>query len=154
MQEIIKAIAQWLAPLLSTAISAYIAVIQRSGESKRDEARADTDAKRAAEAQWRNDVEQRMAEFEKALESQNKKIDFILRGQLTQMRSDLVHKAHRYIDDLGCASTDEKNAFDVQYKDYAAICEANGIENDFITSLHSQVKALPGRGTVDVVHSQ
>ncbi len=138
MQEIIKAIAQWLAPLLSTAISAYIAVIQHNGESKRDEARADTDAKRAAEAQWRNDIEQRM-------DDQDEKIGAILKGQTTQMRSDLVHKAHRYIDDLGCASMEEKDAYNAEYEDYCAVCEKHGIKNNFVDKLARQVMELPDR---------
>ena len=142
-------IVAWAAPVAATLVTcagqlALNARFKRADE-KRDEARADAATKQAAEAKWRDDMERRMDEFEKALLSQDKKIDSVLRGQLTQMRSDLVHKAHRYIDDLGCASTEEKNAFDAQYNDYAAICEANGVKNDFIRSLHEQVKALPGR---------
>lgn len=38
MEEIIKAIAQWLAPIVGTATKAYIAVVQRNGEHKRDSA--------------------------------------------------------------------------------------------------------------------
>ena len=68
-----------------------------------------------------------------------------MKGQTTQMRSDLVHKAHRYIDDLGCASTEEKDAFHQQYEDYCAICDAHGIENSFVDRMAQQVMALPSR---------
>ncbi len=146
----------WLSPILAAiAICAGQAIVKLGqdslarkmdeGERKRDEARAEAEAKRIEEAKWREDMERRMADFEKVLESMNKKMDATLKGQLTDMRTDIVHKAHRYLDDLGCASTDEKNAFDAQYKTYAQLCEENDIKNDFIRTLHEQVMALPGR---------
>ena len=61
------------------------------------------------------------------------------------MRSDLIHRAHRYIDDLGCASTEEKNVFWAQYEDYQRLCKANDIENHFIDQLASRVMELPDR---------
>lgn len=139
---------RWDTLITSLLLSSIIWLIKR-GEAKRDEARAEArreeERRSAAEEAWRTDIEQRMADFEKALENQNTKIDSVLKGQITQMRSDIVHKAHRYLDDLGCASTDEKNAFDEEFKDYVALCEAYDIENDFVNTLHDQVKALPGR---------
>ena len=146
----------WLSPILAAiAICAGQAVVKLGqdslvrkmdeGERKRDEARSEAEAKRAEEAKWREEMERRMDDFEKMLESMSKKIDSTLKGQLTDMRTDIVHKAHRYIDDLGCASTDEKNAFDAQYKMYSQLCDENGIKNDFISTLYSQVMALPGR---------
>ncbi len=135
--------------LITGLMSASIIWLIKRGEAKRDEARAEArreeERRSAAELAWRTDIEQRMADFEKALGSQNKKIDSVLKGQLTQMRSDIVHKSHRYLDDLGCAGTDEKNAFDEEFKDYASLCEAYDIENDFVNTLHDQVMALPGR---------
>lgn len=135
---------QWLAPILSTIIvtaatAAINAQVQRS-QRIADERHAETEAKRAVEAQWRDSVDTR-------LDSQDEKIFAVLKGQTTQMRSDLVHKAHRYIDDLGCASTEEKDAFDSQYKDYCAICKAHGIENSFVDEMARQVMALPSRPT-------
>lgn len=145
----------------------------KRADEKRDAAHAETQAKRSEEAQWRksvdkllseqsstlsnvaqdridwyawrDEVERRMNEFEAKLAEMNDKTDATLRGQLTQMRSDTVHKAHRYLDDLGCASTDEKQAFDAEYKEYAELCDAYGIENEFVENLHKQVMALPGR---------
>jgi len=139
-------------PLLLLVGQTLVALGQRKlnmrmdeSEAKRNQARADTNAKREAEAKWRDDMERRMDEFEAKLAEMNDKTDATLRGQLTQMRSDTVHKAHRYLDDLGCASTDEKQAFDAEYQEYARLCDAYGIENEFVENLHRQVMALPGR---------
>lgn len=135
-------IIQWVAPILSTIIvtAATAAINAQVARSQRvaDERHAETEAKRAVEAQWRESVDAR-------LDSQDKKIFAVLKGQTTQMRSDLVHKAHRYIDDLGCASTEEKDAFDQQYKDYCAICKAHGIKNSFVDEMSRQVMDLPSR---------
>lgn len=132
-------------PLLLLIGQTLVALGQRKlnqrmdeGEAKRNQAKADTDAKRAAEAEWRNSIEHR-------LDAQDEKIFAVLKGQTTQMRSDLVHKAHRYIDDLGCASTEEKDAFNEQYEDYCAICKAHGIKNSFVDEMAQQVMNLPSR---------
>lgn len=132
-------------PLLLLIGQTLVALGQRrlnmrmdEGEAKRNQAKADTDAKRAAEAKWREDMERRIAELEAAM-------DAVLKGQTTQMRSDLVHRAHRYLDDLGKASSEEKDAFWDQYKDYCIICKEFGIENSFIDQLAQRVMALPER---------
>ncbi len=132
----------WVAPIVATLVTLagqlWLNGRFKAADEKRDAARAETEAKRAAEAAWRDSVDAR-------LDKQDEKIFAVLKGQTTQMRSDLVHKAHRYIDDLGCASTEEKDAFDEQYKDYCAICEAHGIKNSFVDSMARQVMALPSR---------
>lgn len=132
-------------PLLLLVGQSLVALGQRKISQRMDEGQAKTDAKRAAEAKWREDMERRMDEFEAKLAEMNDKANATLRGQLTQMRSDTVHKAHRYLDDLGCASTDEKQAFDAEYQEYASLCDAYDIENEFVENLHRQVMALPGR---------
>ena len=118
-------------------------------EAKRNQAKADTDAKRAAEAQWREDMEARMQKLEQCLTTQKENMGLILKGQISQMRSDIIHKAHRYLDDLGCASTEEKNAYDEEYNEYCLLCETADIKNEFVQSLHDQVIALPGRPNDD-----
>lgn len=132
----------WAAPIVATlaTCAGQLALNARfkMADEKRDHARAETQAKRDAEAAWRDSVEARLSE-------QDGKIDAVLRGQTTQMRSDLVHRAHRYIDDLHAASTDEKQAFWAEYTDYVAICEANGITNSFIDNIAQQVMELPNR---------
>lgn len=139
----------WLAPIVATLVTlaGQLWLNQRfkRADEKRDQARAETDAKRRAEQEWRDAMERRMDEFERLLAEQCANTSLTLRNQITQMRSDLVHKTHRYLDDLGCASADEKNAYDSEYKEYMQLCEAADIENSFIEQLHEQVMALPGR---------
>lgn len=131
--------------LVQAAGLAIIAWIQKMADAKMEQAKAETNAKREADAEWRTSVDKRMLEFESMLADQNAKMDSVLKNQLTNTRSDIIHKAHRYIDDLGRASTEEKDAFDAEYRDYSELCDAYGIKNDFIRNLHDQVMALPSR---------
>lgn len=137
-----NAIISWLAPIMATllTLAGQLALNTRFklADEKRDADRADTDAKRAAEAEWRDSITSR-------LDGQDKRIDTILQAQCSQMRSDILHKAHRYNDDLGCASTEEKQALWAEYEDYETICDANNITNHFIDKLVNQVMSLPNR---------
>ena len=126
-------------PLLLLIGQTLVALGQRKISQRMDEGQAKTDAKRAAEAEWREHVVTR-------LDQQDERIDTILTAQCSQMRSDLIHRAHRYIDDLGCAGTEEKQSFWAEYEDYMRICDANNIVNHFIDNLAKQVMALPNRG--------
>ena len=135
-------IIQWLAPIASALVicAGQLAISARfkRSEERHEQERQATAEKRAAEAKWREEMERRIAELEAA-------IDAVLKGQTTQMRSDLVHRAHRYLDDLGKASSEEKDAFWDEYKDYCIICKEFGIENSFIDQLAQRVMALPER---------
>ena len=126
-------------PLLLLIGQTLVALGQRKLNQRMDEGQAKTDAKREAEAEWREHVVTR-------LDQQDERIDTVLTAQCSQMRSDLIHRAHRYIDDLGCASTEEKQSFWAEYEDYMRICDANNIVNHFIDNLAKQVMALPNRG--------
>lgn len=126
-------------PLLLLIGQTLVALGQRKISQRMDEGQAKTDAKRAAEAEWREHVVTR-------LDQQDERIDTVLTAQCSQMRSDLIHRAHRYIDDLGCAGTEEKQSFWAEYEDYMRICDANSIVNHFIDNLAKQVMALPNRG--------
>ena len=121
----------WAAPIASTALTTYVVALINRNEKKREEETRNRE-------QWREGVNQRLTE-------QDAKIDAVLKGQTTQMRSDLLHKAHRYVDDLGCASTEEKDAFWAEYEDYMSICDANNITNHFIEQLAQRVMDLPNR---------
>lgn len=132
-------------PLLLLIGQTLVALGQRKlnqrmdeGEAKRNQARADTDAKRKAEAEWRECVVAR-------LDSQDARIDTILTAQCSQMRSDIVHKCHRYLDDLGRASTEEKDALKAEHEEYSAVCKANGIVNNFVDLMVQRVMELPER---------
>ena len=126
-------------PLLLLIGQTLVALGQRKISQRMDEGQAKTDAKRAAEAEWREHVVTR-------LDQQDERIDTVLTAQCSQMRSDLIHRAHRYIDDLGCAGTEEKQSFWAEYEDYMRVCDANSIVNHFIDNLAKQVMALPNRG--------
>ena len=73
------------------------------------------------------------------------KMDVVLALQCSQMRSDITHKCHRYLDDLGRASTEEKQSLWAENEDYRRVCEANGIENHYIDTLVERVMGLPER---------
>ena len=100
---------------------------------KKDKERDETERKA-----WRAGVDQK-------LKDQDGKIDAVMLGQTTQMRADITHKIHRYMDDLGCASTEEKNSLNAEYKVYCEICKKYGIENDFVAHMMEQVMELPSR---------
>lgn len=170
----IAPIVSWVASILSavvvTAATASINSRMRRHDQLADARHAETEAKRRAEAEWRESVDRILEEQGNALKSvaddrvewyawrasmvdgmdarldeQGDKIMAILRVQCTQMRSDCVHRAHRYLDDLGCASTEEKNAFWAEYQEYCEMCERYGIKNNFVDELARRVMALPER---------
>lgn len=129
-------------PLLLLIGQTLVALGQRKMSQRMDEGQAKTDAKRKAEAEWREGITAR-------LDAQDERIDAVLQGQVTQMRSDVTHKIHRYMDDLGCASTEEKNSLNEEYKLYCLLCEKYGIENDFVANMMEQVMALPSRNGLE-----
>jgi len=132
----------WLSPILSTIIitaaTASINAHIKRRDKVADERHAETEAKRKAEAEWRDKVVKR-------LDKQDETISTILTAQCSQMRSDIVHKCHRYLDDLGRASIEEKNALKAEHDEYSAVCEANGIVNSFVDMMVQRVMDLPER---------
>lgn len=132
----------WLAPIASTLIVcagqlALNASFKRADE-KRDAEKAETDAKRRAEAEWRESVTKRLDEIEG-------KVDRSIAQQAMWTRSDIVHKCHRYIDDLGKASIEEKQALHDEHVQYSQFCKDLGIDNNFIDNLVARVMELPER---------
>lgn len=132
----------WFAPVLSTIIitivSASINAQVKHHELIAEERHKETEAKRKAEAEWQASVIGR-------LDEQDRRLDTVLSLQCSQTRSDILHKCHRYLDDIGKASTEEKEALKSEHNDYAKICEANDIENKFIDLLVQRVMDLPER---------
>ena len=126
-----EAILSWLAPIVSTIITAYATTLIARGERKREEKRQ-TDAER-----W-EDVTKR-------LDDQDERISIILQAQCSQIRSDVIHKCHRYLDDLGRASSEEKEALKAEHDEYSAVCKANGILNNFVDLMVQRVMELPER---------
>lgn len=127
-----------LLPLALLAGQLWLNAKFKSAEDKRDAARADTDAKRKAEAEWREGITARLDEIEG-------KVDRSIAQQAMWTRSDIVHKCHRYLDDLGKASTEEKQALHDEHVQYSQFCEDLGIDNNFIDNLVARVMELPER---------
>ena len=138
MDHIITWAAPIAAALLTCAGQLWLNTRFKRADEKRDEARRDTDAKRKAEAEWRDNMTKR-------LDQQDERIETILRAQCSQTRSDIIHKCHRYLDDLGRASTEEKAALHAEHQEYAEMCAANDIVNSFVDGLVKRVMALPER---------
>ena len=133
---------QWIATVASPiVIAAGTAVInQRVKESDRkaDERHEETERKREEEAQWRADIDARLSDLDE-------RVDLSHKAQCSQIRSDIIHRCHRYLDDLGCASTEEKNSLNQTYQDYQEFCQQLGVENHFIDVLVERVMQLPER---------
>lgn len=51
----------------------------------------------------------------------------------------------RYLDDLGKASTEEKDALKAEHDEYSAVCAANEITNNFVDMMVQHVMELPER---------
>lgn len=166
MDEIIA----WAAPIVSTIIitaaTASINAQAKKHERVAEERHQETEKKRKAEAEWRVDVDRLMQEQGEALKSvasdrddwytwraemiaqmqaQDERIDAILKAQCSQTRSDIIHKCHRYLDDLGKASTEEKEALKAEHDEYSDMCEANDIVNNFVDLMVQRVMELPER---------
>lgn len=125
----------WAAPIASTLIITWLtALINRRMDESKQDAEKEASERRA----WRASVDEKLSE-------QDGKIDTLLDLSCSQNRSDVVHKCHRYLDDLGCASSEEKAALWAQHEDYKRICDANGIENHFVEQLVQRVMELPER---------
>lgn len=163
----------FLFPLLLLISQTLVALGQRKlnqrmdeSEAKRNQAKADTDAKRMAEAEWRQSVDKLLSEQSDALQhvaqdridwyawreevikimdAQDIRIDTILTAQCSQIRSDIIHKCHRYLDDLGKTSIEEKDALKAEHDEYSAVCQANGIVNNFVDMMVQRVMELPER---------
>ena len=132
----------WAAPIVASILicfgQAMVNLGQRKISDRMDKDKEATDAKRKAEAEWREDIDKRM-------NCQDTKIESVLEAQCTQMRSDITHKIHRYMDDLKCASTEEKDSLWAEYEVYCDICAKHGIKNHFVEQLVKQVMDLPDR---------
>lgn len=132
----------WLAPIaagfITLAGQLWLNGKFKSAEDKRDAARAETEAKRAAEAKWREEVDKRLEDIED-------KMTRSITQQAMQTRSDIVHKCHRYFDDLGKASIEEKQALYDEHVQYSQFCDDLGIDNNFIDNLVAKVMELPER---------
>ena len=132
----------WLAPILSALVicAGQLALNTRfkRADEKRDRARKEADDSRKREDEWKERIVGR-------LDAQDAKIDNLILSQCSQIRSDIIHKCHRYLDDLGCASVEEKAALHEEYEDYQKLCATAKVENHLIDKLVDRIMALPER---------
>ena len=131
-----------LIPLLLLAGQLWLNAQFKAADEKRDMVREEAEERLRETLRWRSNME-------KLVSDQDKRVGIILSAQCTQMRSDIIHKAHRYIDDLGCAGIEEKKSFYAEYEEYQRICEENDIVNHFVDRLAESVMKLPDRNIDD-----
>jgi len=132
-------------PLILLVGQAIVALGQRKISQRMDEGQAKTDAKRKAEAEWRDSIDKRLNDMEEKLDELEAKQNRSISQQAVQIRSDIVHKCHRYLDDLGKASSEEKETLSDAYEKYCEFCKDLDMENDFIDLLVKRVMELPER---------
>ena len=128
----------WAAPIASTVLTTYlVALISRADKR--------TEEKRSKELEWRDSVDVKLEELAKGINDVDDKTRRSIAVQAAQIRSDIIHKCHRYLDDLGRASTEEKEALSDEHEQYARFCADLDVENNFIDALVERVMNLPER---------
>lgn len=136
MDNAITGFLGWAAPIASTvivtALTAQIKARQDAAERKRDEAQAETDAKRKAEAEWRERVEGSVAGIDA-------KLDVLNEATQTTMRTTLLHYIEKYLT-RGWVTPEERASLMDMHRKYAAL-NANG----FIDGYMRRVAELPDK---------
>ena len=126
----------WVSPIASTvivtALTAQIKARQDAAERKRDEAQAETEAKRRAEAEWRERVEGSVADIDAKLDALNE-------ATQTTMRTTLLHYIEKYLT-RGWVTPEERASLMDMHRKYAAL-NANG----FIDGYMARVAELPDK---------
>lgn len=135
-------IVTWAAPIASTVIITWLTALINKwmGESKKERQREESERK-----EWRGGVDKALKELNDKLADVDDKVNRSTGVQAANVRSDIIHKAHRYLDDLGRASTEEKEALADEHKQYSQFCADLDIDNDFIDGLVARVMELPER---------
>ena len=136
MDNVITSFLGWVAPIASTvivtALTAQIKARQDAAERKRDEAQAETDAKRKVEAEWRERVEGSVAGIDA-------KLDVLNEATQTTMRTTLLHYIEKYLT-RGWVTPEERASLMDMHRKYAAL-NANG----FIDGYMARVAELPDK---------
>lgn len=140
MEAIVQQVLTTVCSIAVVIVTAIVNQRVKESDRKADERHAEMEADQQRRDAWREGVSARLGKLEE-------RVDLSHRAQCSQIRSDVLHKAHRYLDDLGCASTEEKQSLWSEYEDYIAFCEANNVENHFIDSIVRNVMDLPNRDT-------
>ncbi len=136
MDNAITGFIAWAAQIASavivTALTAQIKARQDAAERKRDEAQAETDAKRRAEAEWRERVEGSVAGIDAKLDALNE-------ATQTTMRTTLLHYIEKYLT-RGWVTPEERASLMDMHRKYSAL-NANG----FIDGYMARVAELPDK---------
>ena len=107
----------WLAPIISTLVicAGQLALNTRfkRADEKRDQARAETQAKRDAEAEWRGRIEASVSDLKKEV-TQSKD------AQQSTMRQSLIHSYEKYVT-RGWLTTEELSAWLDMHDKYSAM---------------------------------
>lgn len=129
-------------PLLLLAGQLWLNSKFTESTRRRDEKEAAQAERHREEKEWRDTVTAR-------LDTSDRRIGMLMDAQANVMRSDIIHKAHRYLDDNGCASTAEKESMHEMWTAYCEFCTENDIVNSFVDELVQQVMQLPNRTKED-----
>lgn len=136
MDNALTSFVAWAAQIASavivTALTAQIKARQDAAERKRDEAQAETEAKRRVEAEWRERVEGSVAGIDA-------KLDVLNEATQTTMRTTLLHYIEKYLT-RGWVTPEERASLMDMHRKYAAL-NANG----FIDGYMRRVAELPDR---------
>lgn len=136
MDSTITAIIQWLAPILSTVIIAaatasinmQVSKAQRSADERHEE----TERKRKAEAEWRDEIAERISVIEDRLTLSTE-------AQQTTMRATLVHNFEKYYE-RGWLTPEERASWCDMHDKYSAM----GF-NGLIDTYRMKLDGLPDR---------
>lgn len=107
----------WLAPIAATFVTLagqlWLNGRFKAADEKRDQARAETEAKRATEAEWRKRIEESVADLKKDV-TQSKD------AQQSTMRQSLIHSYEKYVT-RGWLTTEELSAWLDMHDKYSAM---------------------------------
>lgn len=132
----VQPLVTWAAPIVAAlaTCAGQLALNARfkMADEKRDHARAETQAKRDAEAAWRLDVDTHMCDL-------SRKLDVLNDATQTNMRTTLIHYCEKYLE-RGWVTPEERASIWDMHKKYAAL-NANGFIDNYI----SRVMELPDK---------
>ena len=132
MDDIIAWAAPIASPIIVTAATASINSHIKRRDQVADERHAETEAKRKAEAEWRDGVNSSMADIDA-------KLDMLNDATQTTMRATLLHYIEKYLT-RGWVTPEERASLMDMHAKYAAL-NANG----FIDGYMERVSELPDR---------
>lgn len=138
MEHIIQSAVTTIGSIVVVVVTALTNQHMKERDRKADERHEEAEAERKRRDAWLEGMSARVAKLEEI-------VKVILELQCSQTRADIIHKCHRYNDDIGKASYEEKESLRAENDDYRAVCEENGIENHYIDRLVERVMELPER---------